>query len=125
LIGKISLSFDAKKIVFDFRQDPESAFRIWEVLTDGTGLRQISVPAPDERKRGLAQGNRGTPMTSTPAICRTARSSSPRPVVSISFLCSASANLAAPCLHRMNADGTRVEQLTKSPVSGIVPGGPR
>ena len=36
-IGKISLSFDARKIVFDFRQDPGAGFRIWEVQTDGTG----------------------------------------------------------------------------------------
>ncbi len=38
-IGKITLSFDARKILFDFRQDPDSGFRIWEVNVDGTGLR--------------------------------------------------------------------------------------
>lgn len=50
-IGKISLSFDAKKIVFDFRQDPDSGFRIWEVKTDGRGLRQVSFPPKDEAEK--------------------------------------------------------------------------
>ena len=50
-IGKISLSFDVKKILFDFRQDPGSGFRIWEVKMDGSGLRQISFPPPDEAEK--------------------------------------------------------------------------
>ncbi|MCX6909938.1 MAG: hypothetical protein NTY01_18110, partial [Verrucomicrobia bacterium] len=50
-IGKFSLSFDAKKIVFDFRQDPAAGFRVWEVRTDGTGLRQISQPPKDEAEK--------------------------------------------------------------------------
>ena len=78
LVGKISLSFDAKNIVFDFRQDPGSGFRIWEVATDGTGLRQISFPPKDEAEKVARWHQAGTPTTSTPAICRTAGSSSPR-----------------------------------------------
>ena len=42
-IGKPSLSFDATKILFDFRENPGSGFRIWEVKTDGTGLDRKSV----------------------------------------------------------------------------------
>ena len=51
LIGKISLSRDAKKIIFDFRQDPGAGFRVWEVNADGTGLRQVSFPPPDETEK--------------------------------------------------------------------------
>ena len=43
-IGYISLSFDAERILFDFRENVGAGFRIWEVRTDGTGLRQISFP---------------------------------------------------------------------------------
>ena len=50
-IGKISLSFDASKLLFDFRQDPASGFRIWEVNVDGTGLRQVSFPPADEAEK--------------------------------------------------------------------------
>ena len=53
-IGKISLSFDAKKVLFDFRQDPGSGFRIWEVNIDGTGLRQVSFPPTDEAEKAAA-----------------------------------------------------------------------
>ena len=44
-IGKISLSFDAKKVVFDFRQDSKSGFRIWEVGIDGKRSAADLVPA--------------------------------------------------------------------------------
>ena len=50
-IGKISLSFDAKKVLFDFRENPDAGFRIWEVGIDGTGLRQVSFPPADEAEK--------------------------------------------------------------------------
>ena len=50
-VGKISLSFDAHKVIFDFRQNTRSGFRIWEVKIDGTGLRQISFPPADEAEK--------------------------------------------------------------------------
>jgi hypothetical protein len=50
-IDKISLSFDAKKLLFDFRQDPRSGFRIWEVGIDGSGLRQVLKAPPDEAEK--------------------------------------------------------------------------
>ncbi len=50
-IGKISLSLDAQRVVFDFRQDPGAGFRIWELRVDGRGLRQLSFPPPDEAEK--------------------------------------------------------------------------
>src|SRR5210317_2179294 len=50
-IGKITLSFDAKKVIFDFRETARSGFRIWEVNLDGTGLRQISFAPKDEAEK--------------------------------------------------------------------------
>ena len=55
-IGKISLSFDARKVLFDFRETPGAGFRIWEVGIDGNGLRQVSFPPEDE-----AEPLEGTP----------------------------------------------------------------
>ncbi len=51
LIGKISLCFDAKRVLFDFRENPESGFRIWEVNVDGSGLRQVLLPPEDEAEK--------------------------------------------------------------------------
>ena len=120
-IGKISLSFDAGKIVFDFRQEPGSGFRIWEVHIDGTGLRQVSFPPADEAEKAA----RWHPSWHTDdihpcylpdgdIIFASTRSEH-------TVLCGGSGSLVAPGLHRMRADGTRVEQLTRSPVSELCP----
>ncbi len=121
VIGKISLSFDARKILFDFRQDPGSGFRIWEVHVDGTGLRQVSFPPEDEAEKVA----RWRPTWHTDDIhpCYL-------PDGSIIFsstrcehtvLCGGSAHLSVPLLHRMNADGSQVVQLSRSPVSEFCP----
>ncbi|HOM18702.1 MAG TPA: hypothetical protein PLQ00_15325, partial [Thermoguttaceae bacterium] len=47
-IGYLSLSFDAKRVLFDFREHPGAGFRIWEVGLDGSGLRQVLPAPPDE-----------------------------------------------------------------------------
>ena len=81
-IGKISLSFDAKKAVFDFRQDPGAGFRIGKWVSTARACAKYRCRRPT-RPRKRRDGTRaGTPTTSTPAICRTARSSSPRPAAS-------------------------------------------
>ena len=80
-IGKISLSPDAGKVVFDFRQDPGSGFRIWEVNVDGTACADL-FPAARRVGESRSMARVGTPTTSTPATYRTARSSSPRPAAS-------------------------------------------
>jgi len=120
-IGKISLSFDAKKVVFDFRQDPGSGFRIWEVNTDGKGLRQISRPPEDEqekvarwRKSWHTDDIHPCYLPDGDIIFSSTRSEH-------TVLCGGSSHLVAPGLHRMHADGTHVEQLTRSPVSEFCP----
>ena len=120
-IGKISLSFDARKVIFDFRQDPGSGFRIWEVCTDGTGLRQVSFPPKDEAQK-VARWRRGWHtddihpcyLPDGKIIFSSTRSEH-------TVLCGGSAHLVAPTLHRMDPDGTHVEQLTRSPVSEFCP----
>jgi len=120
-IGKISLSFDAKKILFDFRQDPGSGFRIWEVNTDGTGLRQVSFPPPDEAEKAA----RWRPGWHTddihPCYLPDGKIIFSSTRCEHTILCGSSAALAAPVLHRMNADGTQIEQLSRSPVSEFCP----
>ncbi|MCY3017937.1 MAG: hypothetical protein NTW87_02745 [Planctomycetota bacterium] len=120
-IGKISLSFDAKKVVFDFRQDPGSGFRIWEVNTDGTGLRQVSSPPPDEKDK-VARWSRGWHTDDIhPSYLQDGKIIFSSTRCEHTVLCGGSAHLVAPCLHRMDADGSHVEQLTQSPVSEFCP----
>ncbi|MCY2953934.1 MAG: hypothetical protein NTU53_18485 [Planctomycetota bacterium] len=120
-IGKISLSFDARKVVFDFRQDPGSGFRIWEVNTDGTGLRQLSFAPPDEAEKA-ARWHRGWHTDDIhPCFLPDGSIIFSSTRCEHTILCGGSGALVAPNLHRMDADGKHVEQLTKSPVSEFCP----
>lgn len=120
-IGKISLSFDARKIIFDFRENPGAGFRIWEVGIDGSGLRQVSFPPADEAEKV----SRWSPGWHTddihPCYLPDGRVIFSSTRSEHTVLCGGSAHLVAPSLHRMNADGTHVEQLTQSPVSEFCP----
>ena len=120
-IGKISLSFDAKKVVFDFRQDPGSGFRIWEVNTDGTGLRQISFPPKDEAEKVVRWHKSWHTDDIHPCYLPDGKIIFSSTRCEHTILCGGSASLVAPGLHRMDADGTHVEQLTRSPVSEFCP----
>jgi hypothetical protein len=121
LIGKIGLSFDARRVVFDFRERPGAGFRIWEVGVDGAGLRQVSFPPEDEAAKVERWRSGWHTDDIHPAylpdggvIFSSTRSEH-------TVLCGGSAHLVAPTLHRMRPDGTRVEPLTRSPVSEFCP----
>ena len=45
---RFDVSFDAKKVVFDWKCDAQEGYRIYEVNVDGTGLRQLTFPPPNE-----------------------------------------------------------------------------
>lgn len=120
-IGKISLSFDAKKVIFDFRQDPGSGFRIWEVNTDGTGLRQVSFPPNDETEKAARWRNGWHTDDIHPCYLPDGKIIFSSTRCEHTVLCGGSSALVAPGLHRMEADGTNVEQLTRSPVSEFCP----
>jgi hypothetical protein len=120
-IGKISTSFDARKVIFDFRQDPSSGFRIWEVNIDGTELRQISRPPADETEKVSRWGKPFHTDDIHPCYLPDGKIIFSSTRCEHTVLCGGSAALAAPALHRMNADGTEVEQLTRSPVSEFCP----
>ncbi|MHC4520347.1 MAG: TolB family protein, partial [Planctomycetota bacterium] len=120
-IGKISLSFDARKIVFDFRENPRSGFRIWEVNTDGTGLRQVSLPPADEKEKVARWGKAWHTDDIHPCYLPDGDIIFSSTRCEHTILCGGSAALVAPVLHRMDADGTNIEQLTKSPVSEFCP----
>ncbi|MBW8016388.1 MAG: hypothetical protein FVQ82_09390 [Planctomycetes bacterium] len=51
IFGRIDLSFDAKKIVFAWKEKIGVGFRIYEVNVDGSGLRQLTFPPDDEDAR--------------------------------------------------------------------------
>lgn len=120
-IGKISLSFDAKKVLFDFRADPTTGFRIWEVNIDGTCLRQVLYAPEDEATKVARWGRKWHTDDIHPCYLPDGKIVFSSTRCEHTILCGGSAALVAPVLHRMDADGTNVEQLNKSPVSEFCP----
>jgi hypothetical protein len=120
-IGKISLSFDAKRVLFDFRQNPSSGFRIWEVNLDGSSLRQVLLPPADEAQKVARWGRPWHTDDIHPNYLPDGRIIFSSTRCERTILCGGSAHLVAPLLHRMDPDGTNVEQLTQSPVSEFCP----
>ena len=51
IIGRCNLSFDGRKVIFDYKAKLGEGFRIWEVDIDGTNLRQLTFPPEDEAAR--------------------------------------------------------------------------
>jgi hypothetical protein len=51
IFGRYDLSFDGKRIVFDWKESIGQGFRIYEVGVDGKGLRQLTFPPDDEQQR--------------------------------------------------------------------------
>ena len=43
IFGLYDVSFDGRRIVFDWKKGPDEGFRIYEVGADGAGLRQIDA----------------------------------------------------------------------------------
>ncbi|MDR1817079.1 MAG: NPCBM/NEW2 domain-containing protein [Puniceicoccales bacterium] len=123
VVGWFDLSFDAKKIVFDFKAGPNEGYRIYEVGVDGSGLRQITFPPENEAaliakyRRGYHHGtddmdpcylpDGGIAFTST--RCQ------------FSVLCDSGDGFTVKNLHRVNADGSGLRALSYSPLSEANP----
>jgi hypothetical protein len=120
-IGKISLSFDAKKVIFDFRETADSGFRIWEVNTDGTGLRQLTFAPDDEAQKIARWGKSWHTDDIHPCYLPDGDIVFSSTRCEHTILCGGSAALVAPGLHRMDSDGGHIQQLTRSPVSEFCP----
>ena len=50
LFGRFDLSFDAKRVVFAYRKDLKTNYRIYEIGIDGKGLRQLTFDSSEEPK---------------------------------------------------------------------------
>lgn len=51
VFDRYDLSFDAKRVAFGYRRPKPEGFRLYEVGTDGRGLRQLTFPPTDEDER--------------------------------------------------------------------------
>lgn len=126
----LDLSFDAKKVVFGWKKAPKEGFRIYECNIDGTGLKQLTFRPADEDARIAKYDNSGKGTAKIYYHQTDDMHPCYLPDGGIIFtstrceygtLCDAPDRLSTAVLHRMDVDGSNMEQLTLSPVSEFSP----
>jgi hypothetical protein len=134
IFGRYDLSFDGRRVVFDYKARPGEGFRIWEVGVDGEGLRQITFPPPDEEARIEKYWQRNSPFLRQRRADYRHHTDDMHPcylpdggICFIStrcergILCDGPDVLTTTTLYRMDADGKNLEVLSNSPVSEASP----
>lgn len=48
VVNRFDISYDGRRIAFDYKKAADEGYRIYEVGVDGQGLRQLTLPAADE-----------------------------------------------------------------------------
>lgn len=119
VVNRFDLSYDAKKILFDYKPSASEGYRIYEIGIEGTGLRQLTFPEPDDadlvRRYGYGTNDMhpcylpGGGIMFTSTRCRT------------STLCNGSDVFNTPVLHRMDAHGGSIQRLSNNCVSEFCP----
>lgn len=119
VVNRFDLSFNAKRVVFDFKKSAKEGYRIYELeLASGT-VRQLTFPEADDNELAARYGygtndmhpcylpDGGIVFTST--RCKK------------SVLCNGGDVYTTPVLHRMKADGTEIRQLSHGSLNEFSP----
>ncbi|MDF7825636.1 hypothetical protein P4B35_16535 [Pontiellaceae bacterium B12227] len=124
VFNRFDISFDAQKVVFDYKNSNDKGYRIFEVNIDGTGLRQLTFPEPDEQeliaKYGSKRYHHGTDdlhpcyLPDGGIVFATTR-------CQYSILCNSSDVFTTKILYRMDGDGNNMRPLSNSAVSEASP----
>jgi hypothetical protein len=107
IYNTLDISFDGKKIVFDFMPSGQS-FRLYEINLDGTGLVQLTSPSSahhDITPCYLPDGGIAF--------------SSSRPEFSVP--CNVEGVLNVPILHKIDGDGSNLRRLSEGAISEFDP----
>lgn len=56
VFDRYDLSYDARRIVFGHRRSQPEGYRLYEIGVDGSGLRSVTQPPPDEARRIATYG---------------------------------------------------------------------
>ena len=121
MFERFDVSFDAKRIVFAYRAIRNVGHRIYEINVDGSGLRQLTFPPPDEEERIKKFGSDRCTDDMQPCYLPDGG------IVFIStrcqygILCNPPDNFTTTVLYRMDADGKNLCKLSNSSVSEASP----
>ncbi|VGO19287.1 HzsA-related protein [Pontiella sulfatireligans] len=124
VFNRFDLSFDAKKVVFDYKKSNGEGYRIYEVNIDGSGLKQLTFPEPNEQEliekyssKGYHHGTDDLHPCCLPdggIVFATTR-------CQYSILCNSSDVFTTKNLYRMDGDGNHMRALSNSSVSEASP----
>ena len=108
VVNRFDVSFDAQRIVFDFKRSAREGYRLYEVNVDGTGLRQLTFPnegalreTDDMQPCYLPDG--GIAFVTT--RCQ------------YGVLCAAGDQFTVTNMYRIEADGSGMRALSSSPLN--------
>lgn len=131
IFGRYDLSFDGKRIVFDWKERIGKGFRLYEVGIDGKGLRQLTFEPPDEPARVKKYNHHDTEGTARvyhhhtddmhPCYMPDGRIIFTSTRCEYGTLCDGPDKLSTAVLYRIDADGKNMVKLTNSPVSEFSP----
>jgi len=132
IFGRFDLSFDARRIVFDWKVSQEKGFRIYEAGITGKAVRQLTFEPPDEARRVKLYDNSFLGGTGRLGYNHHTDDMHPcyLPDGGVCFsstrcefgtLCDAPDILSTAVLYRMDADGGNMTKLTNSAVSEFSP----
>jgi hypothetical protein len=123
VFGRMDLSFDATKVVFDWKRSDGEGYRIYEVGIDGTGLRQVLAAPEDEAKiveRYQLGYHNGTD-DMHPCYLPDGGFAFISTRCQYSTLCNSQDAFTTTVLYRMDADGSNVRQLSHGALSEATP----
>jgi hypothetical protein len=131
IFGRYDLSFDATKIVFDWKEKIGKGFRLFEVTLDGENFKQLTFEPDDEQDRIAKYDNSFLGGTSRiyqhhtddmhPCYLPDGRIVFSSTRCEFSVLCDGPTKLTTAVLYRIDADGKNMVKLTNSAVSEFSP----
>jgi hypothetical protein len=134
IFGRFDLSPDGSRVVFDYKARPEVGFRIYEVHTDGSGLRQLTFDPPEEQEQIARYSNRGMTQWAGRPLTYRHQTDDLHPcylpdggVCFVStrcrhgILCDGPDVFTTTLLYRMDRDGRNLQQLSWGPLSESTP----
>lgn len=122
---RFDVSFDAKKIVFAWKAGPQVGYRLYEINVDGSGLRQLTFPQPDDAElvrkyRVTERYHHGTDDLS-PCYLPDGGIVFASTRCQYGILCDGPDDFTTTVLYRIDADGRGMKRLSSSSVSETSP----
>ncbi|MHC4505178.1 MAG: hypothetical protein ACYTFI_17890, partial [Planctomycetota bacterium] len=123
VFGRMDVSFDAKRIVFDWKRSNNEGYRIYEIGVDGRGLRQVLGAPADEaeviKKYRLGYHNGSDDMH--PCYLPDGGFAFVSTRCKTSTLCNGADAFTTTVVYRMEADGSGLRQLSFGALSEFSP----